>query len=97
MQTENIFYTFIVDGFQAAHNFNIKWRTGWNTYFIGAFVDVIVWQLDLQLSMQLVPIITDVASSNLDQGEVYSIMWSSLSVTCGKSVVFSGYFGFLHQ
>ena len=26
-----------------------------------------------------------------------SIMWSSLSVTCDRSIVFSGYFGFLHQ
>jgi hypothetical protein len=34
---------------------------------------VIVWPLDLQLSMQSVPITTDVVSSNLDQGEVYSI------------------------
>jgi len=25
--------------------------------------------------MQLVPITTDVVSSNLDQGEVYNIMW----------------------
>ena len=25
------------------------------------------------------------------------IMWSSLSVTCGRSVVFSGYSVFLHQ
>jgi hypothetical protein len=31
--------------------------------------------------MQSVPITTDVVSSNLDQGEVYSIMWQSLSVT----------------
>jgi hypothetical protein len=31
--------------------------------------------LDLQLSMQSVPITTDVVSSNLDQGEVYNIMW----------------------
>jgi hypothetical protein len=32
-------------------------------------------------------------------GEVYSInfMWSSLSVTCDRSVVFSRYSGFLHQ
>jgi hypothetical protein len=30
--------------------------------------------LDLQLHMQLVPITTDVVSSNLDQGEVYNIM-----------------------
>jgi hypothetical protein len=38
-------------------------------------VDVIIWQLDLQLSMQAVPIITDVVSSNPDQGEMYNIMW----------------------
>jgi hypothetical protein len=31
--------------------------------------------LDLQLPMQSVPIATDVVSSNLDQGEVYNIMW----------------------
>jgi len=41
---------------------------------IGAFVAMIVWMLDLQLHMQLVPITTDVISSNLDQGEVYNIM-----------------------
>jgi hypothetical protein len=41
----------------------------------GAFMAVIVWQLDLQLPMQSVPITTDVVSSNLDQGEVYNIMW----------------------
>jgi hypothetical protein len=35
---------------------------------------VIVWQLDLQLPMQSVPITTDVVSSNLDQGEVDNIM-----------------------
>jgi hypothetical protein len=27
----------------------------------------------------------------------YNIMWSSLSVTCDRSVFFSGYSGFLHQ
>jgi len=37
-------------------------------------VVVIVWQLDLQLPMQSVPITTDVMSSNLEQGEVYNIM-----------------------
>jgi hypothetical protein len=36
---------------------------------------VIVWLLDLQLPMQSVPIATDVLSSNLDQGDVYNIMW----------------------
>jgi hypothetical protein len=40
-----------------------------------SFVAVIVWSLDLQLSMQSVPITTDVVSSNLDQGEVYNTMW----------------------
>ena len=30
-------------------------------------------------------------------GTRYNIMWSSLSVTCDRSVVFSGYSGFLHQ
>ena len=34
-----------------------------------------LWQLDLQLHMQSVLIPTDVVSSNLDQGEVYNIMW----------------------
>jgi len=47
--------------------------------------------------MQSVPITTDVVISNLDQGEVYNIMWWSLSVTWGRSVVFPGYSGFLHQ
>ena len=40
---------------------------------------------------------TYVVSSNLDQGEVYNIMWYSLSVTCDRSMVFSGSSGFLHQ
>ena len=31
--------------------------------------------VDLQLPMQSVSITTDVVSSNLDQGEVYNIMW----------------------
>jgi hypothetical protein len=33
------------------------------------------WKLDLQLSMQSVPITTDGVSSNLEQGEMYNIMW----------------------
>jgi hypothetical protein len=55
---------------------------------------MVVW---FQLPMQSVRITTDVVSSNLDQGEVYNIMWWSLSVTCNRSVVFSGSSGFLHQ
>jgi len=31
------------------------------------------------------------------QGEVYNIIWSSLSVTCDRPVVFSWSSGFLHQ
>ena len=31
--------------------------------------------VDLQLPMQSLPITTDVVSLNLDQGEVYNIMW----------------------
>jgi hypothetical protein len=38
-------------------------------------VSFLLWLLDLQLPMQSVPITTDVVSSNLDQGEVYNIMW----------------------
>jgi hypothetical protein len=41
----------------------------------GAVVAVIVWYLDLQLSMQSEPITTDVVSSNFNQGEMYNIMW----------------------
>ena len=40
---------------------------------IGTDVAVIVWQLDLKLHMQSVPITTDVVGSNLDRGEVYNI------------------------
>ena len=39
----------------------------------GGVVSVIVWCLDLQLPMQLVPITTDVVSRI--QGGVYNIMW----------------------
>jgi hypothetical protein len=46
-----------------------------NEVAVGAVVAVIVWQLDLQLPMASVSITTDVVSSNLDQGEVYNIMW----------------------
>ena len=43
-------------------------------FFLEAVVAVIVWQLDLQLPMQSVPITTDVVNSNLDQGKVYNNM-----------------------
>ena len=37
--------------------------------------------------MQSVPITTDVVRSNHDQGEVYNIMSTKLSMTCDRSVV----------
>ena len=40
---------------------------------IGAVVVVMVWELVIQLSVQSVPITTNVVSSNLVHGEVYSI------------------------
>jgi len=40
-------------------------------------------------------ITTKVVSSNPVHGEMYSTQ--HVSVTCGRSVVFSGYSGFLHQ
>jgi hypothetical protein len=50
-------------------------------------------------SWKSVPITTNVVSLNPTQTECthYNIMWLSLSVTCGRSVVFSGYSCFLHQ
>ena len=48
----------------------------------------------------VVPITTNVLSSNPVHGEVYAIQHcviKYLSVTCDKSVVVSGYSGFLHQ
>ena len=47
--------------------------------------------------MQSVHVTTDVVSSNLDQGEMYNIISHTLSVTCDRSVVFSGSPGFLQQ
>ena len=41
--------------------------------FLGAVVAVIVWQMDLQLPVQSVPITTNVVSSNPVNAEVYSI------------------------
>jgi hypothetical protein len=36
---------------------------------------VIAWSLDLLLPMQSLSITTDVVNSNLDQDEVYNILW----------------------
>jgi hypothetical protein len=51
------------------------------------------------LHVQSVPINTNVVNSNPAQTRCtrYNIMWWSLSMTCGRSVVFSEHSGFLHQ
>jgi hypothetical protein len=46
--------------------------------------------------MESVPITTNVVSSNPTQAMQFFVN-KSLSVTCDRSVVFSGYCGFLHQ
>jgi len=45
---------------------------------MGAVVVVIVWQLDLPLSMQSVLITTKVAGSNPAHGDVYSIQHNAI-------------------
>ena len=45
-----------------------------SSIFTHLLVGAVVRLLDL-LPMQSVPITTDVVSSNLDQGEVYNIIW----------------------
>ena len=60
---------------------------------------MIIWSLDLQLHMQSVPITIQVLSSNPTHFDVYLIQLYMIkfSVTCDRSVVFSGYSGFLQQ
>jgi hypothetical protein len=48
---------------------------------MGIVVAMIVWQLDLQLPVQSVSITTDVVSSNLDQGELYSMQHYAFHVS----------------
>jgi len=56
-------------------------------------MDVIVWQLDLQLPMQSVHIITNVASLNPVHHEVYSIqLYVIKCVSCFPLIR-----GFFHQ
>ena len=60
---------------------------------------VILWELDLQLPMQSVPISTNVVRSNPDQGEVYSIQLYVIKLGSDLRQVggFLCYSGFLHQ
>ena len=68
-------------------------------HYSDAAVVMIIWYLDLQLSMQSVHITTKVVGLNPAHGEVYSIQHyvikfiGDLRQVCG----FSGYSGFLYQ
>ena len=56
--------------------------------------------VEITINIQSVSITTKVACSNSAHGDVYSIQQYviiCLSVTCCRSVVFSGYSGFFHQ
>ena len=59
---------------------------------LGAVIVVIIWNLDLQLPMQSVPITTNVVSLNPSHDEVYSIQLHviKVSVNCGRSWFFMG-------
>ena len=65
-------------------------------YFcVEAVVVVIIWQLDFQLPMQSVPITTNVEfESGSRESQSMHHYGISLSVTSGRSLVYSG---FLHQ
>jgi hypothetical protein len=69
------------------------------TICIGVVVVVTVWYVDLQLPMQSVPITTKVVSLNPVHCKVHSIQHYVIKFVSDlrRSVVFSGYFGFLHQ
>ena len=60
---------------------------------------VVVDHMDLQLLVQSVLITTEIVSLNQADDEVQSIQhyvtW--LSITCNKSVVVSGHYGFFHH
>jgi hypothetical protein len=44
-------------------------------HILGAVLVVFAWQMELQQPVQSMPFNTNVVSSNLDQGEMYNIMW----------------------
>ena len=63
----------------------------------GEVVVVIVWKFDLELHEQSVPITINVVNSNLAHGEVSSMQHYVIKFVSDKSVIFTGYSGFLHQ
>jgi hypothetical protein len=58
---------------------------------------VIVRLLDLQLSVQAVHITTKVVSSNPAHGKVVLIQHYVIKFVSDRTVIFSGYSGFLYQ
>ena len=60
----------------------------------GKGVFVIVWQQDLQLFMQSIPITTKVVNFNLAHGEMHTTQYYVMKFVNGKSVVFVVYSGF---
>ena len=75
---------------------NYLHKTNLNEMVIGAVV--VVWQLDLQLPMQSVPITTNMSLVPV-HGKVYSIQDYVIKFVRDLrwSVVFCRYSGFLHQ
>ena len=63
------------------------------------WVSVVVWLLDFHYlcNQCLSPLKLWDRIPLMARCTWYNIVWYSLSVTCGRSVVFSGYSGFLHQ
>ena len=64
---------------------------------LGTVMVVIVGLLDLQLSVQAVHITTKVVSSNPAHGEVVLIQHFVIKFVSDRTVIFSGYSGFLYQ
>ena len=93
---------FILKKRRVIHGHSYTCTFGYWCVFINIDYPTLFWRsliviaLDLQLPGKSVPITTKVVSSNSAHGEVYSIQHYliKLSVTCGRSVVFTG---FLHQ
>jgi hypothetical protein len=64
---------------------------------VGVGVVVSLWIYSYLFNQCLSPLKLWVQILIMTRYTRYNIMWQSLSVTCGRSVVFSGYPGFLHQ
>jgi hypothetical protein len=63
-------------------------------------LQLMLWNFQIQYSYLLNRAIVIMSMNHFQQIFIctqYSIMWSSLSVTCNRLVVFSRYSGFLHQ